>query len=345
MMKLSELAQALGAEWAGEDVVVLRVASLERGTSDAIGFVTQPRYLAAAQASQLGALIVRPDWVEQCGKPCLIHANPYLLYSRVARLLHPEVRRAAGIAHSASVDPSAQLDASASIGPNVVVGAGAVVGAGVQLDANVTVGDNARIGAQTRCYPGVFVGADCVVGERVVLHPGAVIGSDGFGNAWNGVAWEKIPQIGRVIIGDDVEIGSNTTVDRGALDDTVIAAGARVDNLIQIAHNVEIGAHTALAGCVGIAGSTKIGARCQIGGAAMISGHLEICDGAVVLGGTLVAKSIKQPGAYSGSYPMQPHGDWAKNAAQLRHLDALADRVKQLEKQLAAHAAAAGHQA
>lgn len=218
------------------------------------------------------------------------------------------------------------------------------MGRNAVLLANVYVGRNTQIGDDALLYPNVCVMDDCLIGARVILHPGAVIGADGFGNAWASDHWEKIPQLGKVIIGDDVEIGSCTTIDRGALENTVIGRGARLDNLIQVAHNVSVGEHTAMAACVGIAGSTRIGARCQIGGAAMISGHLEICDSVVVLGGTLVAKTIHQPGVYSGSYPMQEHGDWLKNAAQLRHLNELVQRVKQLEKQVAALQAPSGEE-
>ncbi|WP_308445823.1 UDP-3-O-(3-hydroxymyristoyl)glucosamine N-acyltransferase [Chitinolyticbacter albus] len=340
-MRLSELATLLGGELVGADVEIGRVASLAQAGADSLSFVAQKRFIAAASQSAAGALLARPEAVPQLGKPCIALADPYLAYARAARLLHPAPVTVPGIHASAIVSADAQVAASAQIGPGVVIEAGAVIGERCVLQAHVFVGSHAQIGDETLIHPHVTVAAGCRVGARVILHPGAVIGSDGFGNAWAGDHWEKIPQIGRVIIEDDVEIGANTTIDRGALDDTVIRRGARLDNLIQVAHNVVIGEHTAIAACVGIAGSTTIGARCQLGGAAMISGHLEICDGVTILGGTLVAKTIRQPGAYSGSYPMQGHGEWLKNAAQLRHLDELADRVKQLEKRLAALSAAA----
>ncbi|WP_148715642.1 UDP-3-O-(3-hydroxymyristoyl)glucosamine N-acyltransferase [Chitinolyticbacter meiyuanensis] len=341
-MRLSELATQLGGELIGTDVEIGRVSSLEQAGADSLSFVAQKRFITAASQSAAAALLARPEAVSQLGKPCIALADPYLAYARAARLLHPLPARVPGIHASAVVSPEARVAATAQLGPGVVIEAGATIGEHCVLQANVFIGRDAEVGEETLIHPHVTVAASCRIGARVILHPGAVIGSDGFGNAWAGDRWEKIPQIGKVIIEDDVEIGANTTVDRGALDDTVIRRGARLDNLIQVAHNVVIGEHTAIAACVGIAGSTRIGARCQIGGAAMISGHLDICDGVTILGGTLVAKTIRQPGAYSGSYPMQGHGDWLKNAAQLRHLDELADRVKQLEKQLAARDVAAG---
>ncbi|HSC80964.1 MAG TPA: UDP-3-O-(3-hydroxymyristoyl)glucosamine N-acyltransferase [Chitinolyticbacter sp.] len=340
-MLLSELAAQLGGTTVGDDIEVAHVASLEQAGPDSLSFVAQKRFVLAARDSRAGALLARADAVQTLGKPCIVVADPYLSYARAARLLHPVLPVSAGVHPSAMVDATATVAPSAQIGPGVVIEAGVVIGERCVLMANGYVGHDACVGADSRLYPNVTVAAGSQIGERVILHPGAVIGADGFGNAWAGDHWEKIPQIGKVIIEDDVEIGANTTVDRGALDDTVIRRGARLDNLIQVAHNVVIGEHTAIAACVGIAGSTTIGARCQLGGAAMISGHLDICDGVTILGGTLVAKTIRQPGVYSGSYPMQGHGEWLKNAAQLRHLDELANRVKQLEKRLAALSAAA----
>ncbi|BCL75185.1 UDP-3-O-acylglucosamine N-acyltransferase [Jeongeupia sp. HS-3] len=339
---ISALAERFGATWHGDDVAICRVAPLESAGADALTFLTNPRFKAQLASSAAGVVAVRAADAVGLTRPHVIAKDPYLFYAQVAQLLYPQRRARPGIHATACVDVSAQIDADAEIGPNVVIGAGTAIGAGSIVMANSYVGDRVTLGCNVLLHPMVTVMDDCQIGDRVIIHPSAVLGGDGFGNAWAGDHWEKIPQIGRVVIGSDVEIGACTTIDRGALEDTVIGQGARIDNLIQIGHNVEIGAHTALAGCVGIAGSTKIGARCQIGGAAMISGHLEICDGAVVLGGTLVAKSIREPGAYGGPYPMQAHADWVKNAAQLRHLNELAQRVKQLEKTMASLNAAAG---
>jgi UDP-3-O-[3-hydroxymyristoyl] glucosamine N-acyltransferase len=215
------------------------------------------------------------------------------------------------------------------------VAAGAVIGARTVLKPGCSVGENARVGADCLLYSNVTVYHDCVIGDRAILHAGAVVGADGFGIAWEDGHWRKIPQIGRVLIGDDVEVGANTTIDRGALDDTVIEEGVKLDNQIQIGHNCRIGAHTAIAGCVGIAGSTHIGRYCRIGGSAMIGGHLEIADQVEIGGATAVPKSLSKPGTYTGLFPISPHADWLRNTAHIRHLDALAERVRALEKQLA----------
>ncbi|WP_035055360.1 UDP-3-O-(3-hydroxymyristoyl)glucosamine N-acyltransferase [Andreprevotia chitinilytica] len=339
---LSVLASQLGGEPRGDDVLIDRVASLESADERSLAFLANPRFKVQLVASRAGAVVLKAADAQGLARPHIVAADPQLFFARAAQLLHPQPAVIAGVHPAASVSAEAFVDPSAEIGPGAVVEAGAKIGRNVVLMANAYVGRDASIGEGSRLYPQSCVMDRCEIGARVILHPAAIIGADGFGNAWATDHWEKIPQLGRVIIGDDVEIGSCTTVDRGALEDTVIGQGARLDNLIQVAHNVQVGAHTAMAACVGIAGSTKIGARCQIGGAAMISGHLEICDGVVVLGGTLVAKTIHQSGVYSGSYPMQEHGDWLKNAAQVRHLNELVQRVKQLEKQVMALGAAPG---
>ncbi|SMC24765.1 UDP-3-O-[3-hydroxymyristoyl] glucosamine N-acyltransferase [Andreprevotia lacus DSM 23236] len=341
---ISTLAERLGGAWHGDDVAIDHVASLESAASGALAFLANPRFKPQMAQSAAAAVVLKAADAEGLTRPHIVAKDPHLFFARAAQLLHPARVAQGGVHPSATVSDAAQVDASAQIGPGVVVEAGARIAAGAILLANVYVGRDVIIGEGALLYPQVCVLDHCEIGARVILHPAAIIGADGFGNAWAGDHWEKIPQLGRVIIGDDVEIGACTTVDRGALEDTVIGQGARLDNLIQVAHNVEVGAHTAMAACVGIAGSTKIGARCQIGGAAMISGHLEIADGTVVLGGTLVAKTIHQSGVYSGSYPMQEHGDWLKNAAQLRHLNELVQRVKQLEKQLTALQVASGEE-
>ncbi|UXY14308.1 UDP-3-O-(3-hydroxymyristoyl)glucosamine N-acyltransferase [Chitiniphilus purpureus] len=344
-MRLSELIARLGGVLRGDDVSVDAVASLERAGPGQIAFIAQAKFLDSARASAAAALIAREQDAAALETPCIVTPDPYAYYARVAQLLHPRAPLVPGIHPAAMVDAAAVVHPQAQVGPGAVIEAGARIGAGSVIGAQAYVGEGACIGEGCVLHPRVVVAAGCELGDRVIVHPGAVIGSDGFGNAWAHDHWEKIPQLGRVRIGHDVEIGANTTIDRGALDDTVIGDGARLDNLIQVAHNVQIGEHTAIAGCVGIAGSARIGARCQIGGAAMISGHLSICDGVVVLGGTLVAKTIHRPGVYSGSYPMQGHADWLKNAAQLRHLDQLVERVKFLEKKLATLAPPAGEQA
>jgi UDP-3-O-[3-hydroxymyristoyl] glucosamine N-acyltransferase len=271
-------------------------------------------------AAQRGVAIVTPD--------------PYLYYARLTQwwAARSRIEMPPGVHPSAVVDPSASVDASATVGALAVIEADVRLEAGVVVGAHGYVGRDARIGAQTRLAARVTVGARCVIGARGVVHSGVVIGADGFGFAPVDGRWEKIEQLGAVRIGDDVEIGANTCIDRGALGDTVIEDGVKLDNLIQIGHNVRIGAHSALAGCVGIAGSAIIGAHCTIGGAGMIAGHLEIVDHVHISGGTLVSRSIRKPGHYTGVFPMDDNASWEKNAATLRQLHGLRDRLRALER-------------
>jgi UDP-3-O-[3-hydroxymyristoyl] glucosamine N-acyltransferase len=330
--RLSELAERLGAQLVGEDVLVARVAPLESAGDDAISFLANPKFRRHLDATQAAAVILSPKHAEATSRPRLLHANPYACYARVVALLNPASPVAAGIHPSASV--AAPVPASASIGPGAVIEAGAELGERVVVGANAVIGERAVIGEDSVVEAGAVIRHDCRLGRRALVHSGAVIGTDGFGFAKDGDDWVKIPQIGRVLIGDDVEIGACTSIDRGALDDTRIGNGVKLDNQIQVAHNVTIGDYTAIAGCVGIAGSTRIGARCTIGGAAMIIGHLDICDGVHVSAGTLISKSIRQPGHYTGVFPVDTHDAWLHNAAQLRHLDALANRVRELENRI-----------
>ena len=237
-----------------------------------------------------------------------------------------------GVASSATVDVSAELGANIAIGPNVVISASASIGEGCRIGAGTVIGPGSRIGAFSRIAANVSIAHDCELGERTIVHSGTVIGSDGFGFAPDGQRWAKIPQLGRVMIGNDVEIGANCAIDRGALDHTVIGDGCKLDNQIQIAHNVRIGANTAIAGCVGIAGSAVIGARCRIGGSAGILGHLEICDDVTISAMSLVTRSIRKPGFYTGVYPLQDNADWEKTAATLKQLPGLRERLRHLEK-------------
>jgi UDP-3-O-[3-hydroxymyristoyl] glucosamine N-acyltransferase len=236
-----------------------------------------------------------------------------------------------GVHASAVVDATATVPSDAEIGPCAVVGRNAKIGAGCVIGAGCHVGDGTVIGSGSRLFPNVTIYHDCLIGERVILHSGVVIGADGFGIAMDEGLWVKVPQIGRVVVGNDVEIGANTTVDRGALDDTVIEEGVKLDNQIQIAHNVHIGAHTAIAAFAGVAGSARIGRHCRIGGASGIAGHLTIADHVEISTFTLVTKSIDKPGTYTGAYVFEPHNQWRRNAVQLRHLAELADRVRALE--------------
>ncbi len=332
---LAELGACLGGALVGD--VGRRytgVASLEQATSEQISFVTGEKHLAAAQRSRAGALLVSSRLSPQITQPHLVVANPHAAFARAVDLFHPEPEIAPGIHPSAHIADSAQIAADAWIGPHVHIADNARIGARSRIGAGCSIGAQSQIGDDCVLHPNVTVYSHCRLGHRIILHSGCVIGSDGFGLAWEDDHWLKVPHIGGVVLEDDVEVGANTTVDRGALDDTVIERGAKLDNLIQIAHNVRIGAHTAIAACTGIAGSTHIGAYCQIGGAAMIIGHLEIADRVVISAGTFVGKSIREAGTYTSVQPLMAHADWKRNAAQLRHLDRMHERIKELEKKL-----------
>ncbi|MDO9225054.1 MAG: UDP-3-O-(3-hydroxymyristoyl)glucosamine N-acyltransferase [Pseudomonadota bacterium] len=334
-LTLAELQARLGGSVRGDGSVLLdAVASLETARANQLGFLLGRKLLAQARSSGAGALIIPESLGEPLSQPCLAVANPHASIARALALFYPEASAAAGIDPNAHVAADCEIDATASIGPGCVVEAGARIGARSVLGPNCVIGARAVLGADCHLHARVTVQHGCVVGNRVVLHPGCVIGSDGFGLAWENESWFKVPQVGRAILGDDVEVGANTTIDRGALDDTVIEDGVKLDNQIQIAHNCHIGKHSAIAACVGIAGSTRIGAYCQIGGAAMIIGHLEIADRVTISAGTFVAKNIKEAGTYTSVQPLMRHGDWLRNASHLRHLDDLAQRIKSLEKQL-----------
>jgi len=334
MIRLDELVARFGGELLGDPAVtVRRVATLEQADEGDLAFLANPRYAGRLRECKASAVILAPQSCALTDLPRILTAEPYVYFARVAQFFSPPERPAPGVHETAVVDTA--VPDSVSIGAGATVDAGVHLGHDVVIGAGCHIGRGVVIGEGTRLYPGVTVYHDCVIGKRCIIHGGVVIGADGFGFAReHDGRWIKIPQTGRVIIGDDVEIGANTTIDRGALDDTVIGNGVKLDNQIQIAHNVRIGEHTAIAGCVGIAGSTTIGARCMIGGQAGIIGHLVIADDVVVSAGTLVTKSIRRAGVYTGNLPVQSHPDWVKNFAHLRHLDDLAARIRALEQRL-----------
>jgi UDP-3-O-[3-hydroxymyristoyl] glucosamine N-acyltransferase len=330
---LREIARRFGGEIAGDPAVeVRRVATLDNAARDSIAFLANARYLPQLKATRAGAVIVGESGRGATRLPRIVCANPYAYFARVSALFNPAAVARPGAHATAVVDGRARVAGDAEIGPCAVIERGADIGAGCVVGAGCFIGDEVVIGAGTRLYPNVTVYHGCVIGERVILHSGVVIGADGFGIALEEGRWLKVPQIGRVVIGNDVEIGANTTVDRGALDDTVIEEGVKLDNQIQVGHNVRIGAHTAIAACTGIAGSAKIGRHCRIGGVSGIVGHIIIADGVEISAHTLITKSIDRPGTYTGAYAFEPHRDWLRNAAQLRHLAELAQRVRALEK-------------
>jgi len=332
---LAEIVGRLGGEVLGDaQTRVSQVATLGNAQAHQISFLANLKYRSQLAESRAGAFILGTDAAEASARPRIIASNPYAYFARVSTLFNPPPEAVPGVHPSAVVHPTAQIAAGASIGANAVIKQGAQIGTGSIIGAGCVVGADCIIGEGCLLYANVSIYHGCMLGDRVILHSGCVIGSDGFGLAPDDGRWLKIPQIGRVMIGNDVEIGANTTVDRGALDDTVIEEGVKLDNQIQVAHNVRIGAHTAIAACTGIAGSARIGAHCTIGGAAMIFGHIEIADGVNISTNTLITKSITQAGTYTSALPFSEHSEWLKNAVQMRHLDSMAQRIRALEKKL-----------
>lgn len=330
---LAEIAAQLGGDVLGDPQTrITQVASLGKAGEGDITFLANPKFRGQLAECRASAVVLRADAAEDFAGPRIVVANPYAYYARVATLLNPYKAECSGVHPSAVV--GSPVPASVSIGPNVVVGNGVTLGEGVVLNAGCVIGDGVSIGDGTVVYPKVVVYHDCQIGSRCIVHSGAVIGADGFGFAPDGQDWVKIPQIGRVLIGNDVEIGANTTVDRGAIDDTIIEDGCKLDNLVHIGHNCVIGKNSVMAGCAGIAGSTVFGEHCIVGGAGMISGHLNIAAGTTISGGSTLMKSIAKPGVYTSVFPIDTHEEWLRNASHLRRLSKLAERISGLEKTL-----------
>jgi UDP-3-O-[3-hydroxymyristoyl] glucosamine N-acyltransferase len=335
--RIGELAALLGGELEGDAALeVHRIGALEDADAQTIGFLAHPRYAAQLATTRAGCVIVGPALRDAAAArgSAIVCADPYLAFARLTQWWAGRLRRApaAGVHPSAVVEPGARIDATASVGPLAYVASGARIGAAAVVGAQCHVGECAEVGAATVLKPRVVLADGCRIGQRGIVHGGAVIGADGFGFAPTEGRWEKIEQLGGVAIGDDVEIGANTCIDRGALADTVLDDGVKLDNLVQIAHNVRIGAHSAFAGCVGVAGSARIGRHCTVGGGASILGHLEIVDHVHITACTLVSRSIHKPGRYSGSFPFDDNASWEKNAATLRQLHALRERIRALER-------------
>lgn len=332
-LTLELLASRLGCEFDGDaDCLITGVATLQAAVSGELSFLASSKYRTHLAETKASAVIIAARDRDACAVNALIASDPYLTYARATQLLYPDEIHPGGIHPSAVIDAAAQVDATAwvdahcLIGPGVIVGANAQIGAGCVLDHDITIGRDSRLMAN------VTIHGHATLGERCVIQPGAVIGSDGFGYASDSGAWVKIPQIGGVTLGDDVEVGANTTIDRGALSDTIIGKGVKLDNQIQIAHNVQIGEHTAIAGCTGVAGSTHIGKHCAIGGHVGIVGHLSIADGVKISAKTFVSQSIDEPGFYSSGTPVEPNARWRKNFVRMKQLDNMARRIKMLEK-------------
>jgi UDP-3-O-[3-hydroxymyristoyl] glucosamine N-acyltransferase len=338
--RLGELAALLQGSLVGEaEKLITRIGTLEAADGSTIAFLANPRYQAQLGTTQAGCVIVGEAQRESAAArgACIVCADPYLAFARLTQWWagQTRVRPAAGVHPSAVVEPGAWLHPSASVGALAYVGAGAHIEADVIVAAQAHVGADARVGEGTRLAPRSLLGDGCRIGRRGIVHGGVVIGADGFGFApvkAEGGRWEKIEQLGGVQIGDDVEIGANTCIDRGALDDTVLEDGVKLDNLVQIGHNVRVGAHSAFAGCVGVAGSARIGRHCTAGGGAIILGHLEIVDHVHISAATVITRSIHKPGQYSGLYPFDDNAAWEKNAATLRNLHTMRERLRALEK-------------
>ena len=334
---LADLAALLGGELIGApQQLVHRIGPLESAGPDTIAFLANPRYQSQLAATQAGCVIVGPAMREAAAArgAAIVCQDPYLAFARLTQWWAAQTRRlpAVGVHPSAIVEPGAQLGPGVSIGAQAFVGAGARVAAGAVVGAQCFVGADASIGEGTVLKARVVLAEACRIGARGIVHSGAVIGADGFGFAPDAGRWEKIEQLGAVQIGDDVEVGANTCIDRGALEDTVLEDGVKLDNLIQIGHNVHVGAHTAFAGCVGVAGSARIGRHCTAGGGAIILGHLEIVDHVHITAATVITRSIHKPGQYSGLFPFDDNAAWEKNAATLKQLHTLRERLRALEK-------------
>ncbi len=338
-ISLAELVDRFGGQLIGRgDYKVAGFAPLDNADSSHITFLTNPRLRNEVERSQAGALIISPKDNQLVGElfkgSRIVAKNPYAYFAHAAQLFEsfktiPPVQ---GIHPSAVIDPSAKVAATASVGPFVTIEAEAEIGENCVIEAGCFIGRKAKVGAGCRFFPRVIFLNECEIGERGVLRPGAVIGCEGFGFANEDGVWVKIPQTGRVIIGNDVQIGANTTIDRGALSDTIIENGVKLDNQIQIGHNCHVGENSAMAGCVGVAGSAIFGKNCTVGGAAMIGGHLTIADRTHITASSVVQSSVTEPGVYSGFYPLAKHQEWEKTAVLVRKLGTMRDRIRELEK-------------
>ncbi|MFN4325981.1 MAG: UDP-3-O-(3-hydroxymyristoyl)glucosamine N-acyltransferase [Azonexus sp.] len=328
---LAEIAAQLGGDVLGDaQTRISGVASLASAAAGDIAFLSNPKLRSQLAACRASAVILRPEAAADFSGPRIVTANPYAYYARVATLLNPFEAGFGGVHPSAVLE--SEVPAGTAVGPHVFIGKNVTLGEGVVIAAGCFIGDGVSIGDGSILYPRVTIYHGCRIGQRCILHAGAVIGADGFGFAPDGQDWVKIPQLGRAVIGNDVEIGANTTVDRGALDDTIVEDGCKLDNLVHIGHNCIIGRNSVMAGCAGIAGSTVFGEHCIVGGAGMVSGHLNIVAGTTISGGSTLMKSIAKPGVYTSVFPIDTHEDWLRNASHLRRLSKLADRISELEK-------------
>jgi len=330
---LAQIVSRLGGRVVGDGGVEIdQVGSLEHAGARQIAFLANPRYLSRLAGTRAAAVVLAPQAESLTALPRIVSERPYPYFAKLALLLNPAPVPHSGIDDAAHVAPGASVAASARVEAGAIIAEGARIGERAWIGANCYVGERSIVGEDTRLYPTAVVYAGCRIGARGIIHSGAVIGADGFGMALEEGRWIKVPQIGGVRLGDDVEVGANTTIDRGTVDDTVVEDGVKLDNQVQIGHNCRIGAHTAIAGCVGVAGSTQIGRRCTLGAAAGVLGHLSLCDDVHVSSWTIITRSIRKPGTYTGLYPFDEHAGWTRNAALVRHLAKLAERIGALEK-------------
>lgn len=335
-LTLGEIAARFGCELRGDpERRIARVGTLAGAGADALAFLANPAYRDRLRETAAAAVVLEAGHAGDCPVDALIASDPYATYARIAGLLYPPPRVEPGIGPGAVVDPSAEVDPAAHVGANAVVGARSRIGARVSLGPGAVVGDDCALGADTRLAAGVTLGAGVRMGARCTVQSGAVIGADGFGYARTEEGWLRVPQVGGVVVGDDVEIGANTTIDRGAIEDTVIGDGVILDNLVQIGHNVRVGAHTAMAAMAGIAGSAVVGERCMLGGKAGVVGHVTICDDVILAGRCTVTTDIDRPGMYGSALPHDAMPAFRRNALRFRRLDAFAKRLRALEKRVA----------
>lgn len=332
---LGELAAQFGCELIGDPAIaVSRVATLVSAGVGDLSFFANTAYRNQLRETRAAAVVLRPQDAKDCSVSALLAADPYHVYALIAGELHPAASINAGIHSSAVIHPTASVSACAEVSANVTVEENAIVADAVYIGPGVVVGARCSVGEHSRVLANATLVQDVTIGDRCVIHPGAVIGSDGFGNARTEEGWVKVPQLGGVRIGNDVEVGANTTIDRGALDDTILEDGVRLDNQIQIGHNVKVGMHTAMAACAAVSGSTTIGRRCMFGGQVGIAGHVTICDDVSIAGATMISKDIDEPGYYMGSFPGEKGSSWKRKVARFRRLDDLINRVAVLEKKV-----------
>ncbi|WP_456407871.1 UDP-3-O-(3-hydroxymyristoyl)glucosamine N-acyltransferase [Thiolapillus sp.] len=332
---LAELAECSGAELQGDgNCLIHGVETLDHAGEGQISFFNNTKYRRFLRDTRASAVILRPADAKDCPSSLLLTDNPYLAWARVTRCFAPSPEKGSGVHAAAVVDADARIESGAVVAAGAVIGAGTVIEANAYVGPNCVIGRNVVLGEGSQLLASVVLMDGVRLGKDCLIHPGAVIGSDGFGLANDQGRWEKVAQLGSVVLGDDVEVGANTTIDRGAIHDTVIHDGVKLDNQIQVAHNVEIGNNTAIAACTGISGSTRIGSGCTLAGGVGVVGHIELADGVHVSGASVVSRSLREPGVYTGGVLAMPHKVWQKNIARIKQLDSMARRLKTLEKAL-----------